>query len=102
MKFKFVAAAVLSGLISAVYADDAVLRNAERIIELKDGSKVVVFKDKKMAMRDKNGRTAHMKPGHVMETKDGQQIIMIGNEVARLDWLTRDGHGQGAWGRMPN
>jgi hypothetical protein len=26
-----------------------------------------------------------MKSGHVMETKDGQRVIMIGNETARLE-----------------
>ena len=40
-----------------------------------------------MGMEDKYGRTARMKQGHAMETKDGQSIIMIGDEVARLDWV---------------
>jgi Copper resistance protein K len=46
---------------------------------------VYVFKDGKMGMEDRLGRVVGMKPGHVMETKDGQRIIMIGNELARLD-----------------
>lgn len=53
--------------------------------DMKDGSTLVVFKDGKMSMKDKLGRTAAMKAGHVMETKDGQRIIMIGNEIARLE-----------------
>lgn len=59
--------------------------NIARKFELKDGSTVIIFKDGKMSMQDKLGRTAAMKPGHVMETKDGQRIIMIGNEIARLE-----------------
>lgn len=57
----------------------------EKSVELKDGSTVYLFKDGKMAMEDKLGRVVRMKEGHVMETKDGQRVIMIGDEVARLD-----------------
>lgn len=56
-----------------------------KTLTLKDGSTVTLFKDGKMAMRDKLGRATQMKPGHVMETVDGQRIIMIGNEVARIE-----------------
>ena len=38
-----------------------------------------------MAMEDKLGRTVGMKPGQIMETKDGQKIIMHGNEIMRLE-----------------
>jgi hypothetical protein len=31
------------------------------------------------------GRVTRMQPGHAMETKDGQRIIMVGDEVARLE-----------------
>lgn len=53
--------------------------------ELKDGTKLTVFNDGKMSMLDKFGKAASMKPGHVMETKDGQRIIMVGNEIARIE-----------------
>lgn len=64
----------------------------EKTIELKDGSTVYFFKDGKMAMEDKHGRVAYMKPGIVMETKDGKKIIMIGNEVSRLEPILRGDH----------
>lgn len=53
--------------------------------ELKDGSTVYVFKDGKMAMEDKLGRVFSMNDGHAMETKDGQKILMKGNEIWRLE-----------------
>lgn len=59
----------------------------EKSVQLKDGSTVHIFPDGKMAMENKFGRPTHMAPGHVMETKDGKQIVMKGNEVARLDQL---------------
>jgi hypothetical protein len=60
---------------------------------LKDGSTVHMFKDGKMAMEDKNGRTTAMKPGKVMETSDGKQLIMVGNELARLEWVRKSALG---------
>ena len=42
-----------------------------------------------MGMEDKLGKVVSMKAGHVMETKDGQRIIMIGNELARLESLLK-------------
>ena len=76
-------AVALSALAGSAFAVDE--GNVQRSIPLKDGSTVYIFKDGKMGMEDKNGRSVRMKEGHVMETKDGQKIIMIGNEVARLD-----------------
>lgn len=92
MKKAIMIAAVISGLTASAFAGDLGRKDAERVIELKDGSTLYIFKDKKMAMEDKVGRAVRMKPGHVMETKDGQQIIMVGDEVARLDWLLHEGH----------
>lgn len=54
---------------------------------LKDGSIVYVFKDGKMGMENTFGNVVRMKQGHAMETRDGQRIIMIGDEVARLDTI---------------
>lgn len=67
------------------FAVDA--QNVARQIPLKDGTTVYVFKDGKMAMEDKLGHTLGMKHGVVMETADGQRIVMVGNEIARLDVL---------------
>ena len=64
----------------------------EKSIPLKNGSTVHFLKGGKMAMEDKNGNAVRMKPGEVMETKDGQKIIMHGDEVMRLDNLLKEGH----------
>lgn len=80
------AAAVLFSAHVALAADKA---NVDKSIPLKDGSTVYIFKDGKMAMEDKLGRVVPMKPGHVMQTKDGQSILMVGNELARLDWIRK-------------
>lgn len=57
----------------------------QKTVPLKDGSTVHIFKDGKMAMEDKYGRSVRMEPGHVMEAKNGEKITMQGDEVARLD-----------------
>jgi predicted lipoprotein with Yx(FWY)xxD motif len=92
MKRNILVAAILSGLISTAFAGDAARAAAEKVIEMKDGSTLYIFKDKKMSMEDQYGRATRMKPGHAMETKDGQQLMMVGDEVARLDWLLKEGH----------
>lgn len=92
MKKTTMAVAVLSILASSAFAGDAARKESEKVFEMKDGSTLYIFRDKKMAMEDKHGRAMRMKPGHVMETKDGQQLIMMGDEVARLDWLLKEGH----------
>lgn len=49
--------------------------------ELKDGSTLYVFKGGKMGMEDKKGRAFSMKNAYPMETKDGEKIMMYGNEL---------------------
>ena len=95
MKKGTIAAIVLSTFMSAALADDAARKEAEKVIEMKDGSTLYIFKNKKMAMQDKYGRATRMTPGHVMETRDGQQIIMIGDEVAYLNFLIKKDHMDG-------
>ena len=58
------------------------MSQVEKSVPLKDGSTIYVLKGGKMGMEDKNGRAASMEPGVIMETKDGQRVVMIGNEVA--------------------
>ena len=82
---KMLAIVALSSLGVTAYAVDA--SQVEKSIELKDGSTVYIFKDGKMGMEDKYGRATYMESGHVMETKDGQKITMVGDEVGRLDSL---------------
>ncbi len=84
--FKKVVVAVASGMfaLSAFGVDSDQI---EKSIQLRDGSTVHVFTDGKMGMEDRFGRAVHVAPGHAMETKDGKQIVMNGNEVARVDQL---------------
>jgi len=67
-----------------IQADSA---QVETFIELKDGSTIYIFKDGKMGMVNKFGRATYMASGHVMETKDGEKIIMNGNEIWRVEQL---------------
>lgn len=64
----------------------------EQSIPLKNGSTVHMLKGGKMAMEDKNGNAVRMKPGEVMETKDGKKIMMHGDEVMRLDPILHKDH----------
>lgn len=52
-------------------------------VALKDGTRVIVFTDGKMAMRDKRGLPMEMEEGQPMEAGDGRFILMHGNEVLR-------------------
>ena len=79
-----VAAATSLFALSAFALDET---QVEKSVQLKDGSTVHVFADGKMAMEDKFGRASFMAPGQAMQTRDGQTIVMNGNEVARLDQL---------------
>ena len=75
---------------SSMFALSAIALDAtqvEKAIQLKDGSTVHIFPDGKMAMEDRFGRARHMAPGQAMQTRDGQTVVMNGNEVARLDQL---------------
>jgi len=80
-------AAACSLVALSAFAVDA--SKVEKSIELKDGSTMYVFKDGKMGMESKTGSVTSMTNGQVMEGKDGQRYIMVGNEVARLDWLMK-------------
>jgi hypothetical protein len=71
------AAVLVAGGAALASQDDA------REIPLKDGSTLIIFKDGKMTMRDARGNTHSMKEGVRMETKDGQVIMMKGNEIWR-------------------
>jgi len=58
-------------------------------VELKDGTTVHVFKDGKMAMEGVYGAITSMPSGHVMEAKNGEKLVMNGNETARLSMSLR-------------
>ena len=87
---KLLMVVAMSAVTATAFAVDAA--QVEKSIELKDGSTVYIFKDGKMAMEDKLGRAVRMKKDTVMETKDGQKIIMHGDEVMRLDSLLHKDH----------
>ena len=82
---KIVVAAASSMVAVSAFATDA--NQVEKSVQLKDGSTVHVFADGKMAMQNQYGRAVFMEPGHVMQTAEGKQIAMNGNEIARLEQL---------------
>ncbi|MFT3847373.1 MAG: CopK family periplasmic copper-binding protein [Propionivibrio sp.] len=77
----------MSTVAASAFANDYARREAKQVIDLKDGATVYVFDNGKMAMESKYGRAERMAPEVVMETKDGQKLAMVGDEVARLDSL---------------
>lgn len=94
--FKYILVFVLTSAISAAaLANDAARAEARQVFNLKDGSTLYIFNDGKMAMEDRYGRAARMKPDTVMETRDGQKIIMHGDEVMRLESLLKKDHSDG-------
>jgi hypothetical protein len=90
LKKMLMIAAMSTVAISAFAAYPA--EQVQKAIQLKNGSTVYILKDGKMAMEDKVGRAVRMKQGEVMETKDGEKIIMHGDEVMRLDSILHDQH----------
>ena len=57
--------------------------------ELKDGGKIVVMKDGKMAHMDATGKRIAMKDGTMMEAKDGSKLMMKNNAI----WKQLSEHG---------
>ena len=89
---KMLMVAIMSAVSVTAFASDEARAAAQQVIELKDGSTVYIFKDGKMGMEDKLGRAVRMKQGQVMEAKDGQKIMMHGDEVWRLDNILHQNH----------
>lgn len=87
MSKKIAVAAMAVAAFSATTAFGVDQANVQRSIELKDGSTLYVFKDGKMGMENQRGRPAPMKPGVLMETKSGEKIMMMGNELMRVERL---------------
>ena len=82
---KILLVAAISVFAASAFALDE--GQVQKVVELKDGSTVYIFKDGKMAMESKYGQVESMAPGHVMEAKDGQKITMQGDSVARLQTI---------------
>lgn len=76
----------VAGLVSPAIAFDN-LEYVSQVVELKDGSTLYIFKDGKMGMESSRGQIVYMRPGAVMEAKDGRKIVMKGNEVWRVEEL---------------
>ena len=86
---------VVMGSLVALSAFSADMANVAKSIPLEDGSTVYVFKNGKMGMEDKLGRSKRMKPGHLMKTKDGGMLTMVGDEVMRVESLRMEAKGGG-------
>ncbi len=84
LKTLLLVAAISAATASAFAVDQS---QVQQSIELKDGSTVYILKDGKMGMESKWGHATSMESGQVMETKDGKKIVMIGNEIWRVDEL---------------
>ena len=90
---KMLVVAAMSAVTVTAFANDSARNEAKQVINLKDGSTVYVFDGGKMAMESRFGVATRMDPGAVMETKDGKKITMVGDEVARLDFLLKQDYG---------
>ncbi len=93
MSSKLVMAAALLAVGTSAFAFDQA--NIDKILPLQDGTSVYIFKDGKMAMEDRLGRSVSMAEGRVMRTRDGQTVAMVGNETARLDSIRKTTLGGG-------
>jgi len=85
-------AVVLSAVAVSAIADEGHARRAaERTIPLQDGSIVYVFDGGNMGLENKYGIARYTKPGTMLKAQDGTEFAMVGNEVARLDALLKEG-----------
>lgn len=91
MMKKLLMVAVMNAVAASAFAAYPV-EQVEKAIPLKNGSTVYILKDGKMGMEDKMGKAVRMKQGEVMEAKDGQKIMMHGDEVMRLDSILHSQH----------
>ena len=89
---KLLMTVAIATLATSAFANHNISSEDAKKIDLKDGATAHVFKNGKMAMENKFGLVRSMKPGEVMEAKDGQKIAMEGDETARLDTLSKTGH----------
>lgn len=93
----FAIALAISAAVSAAapaFAHDALETSSivKTKVELSDGGNLYVFQDGKMARQDRFGRAVFLKRGESLTAVDGSKIVAVGNEVARLDALLKEGH----------
>jgi len=91
LKKMLVVAALSAVSVMAVASELDARETAKQVIDLKDGSIVYVFDGGKMALENKYGIAVRTEPGTVLTTADGRSITMVGDEVARLDELLKEG-----------
>ena len=89
---KLLMTVAIATLATSAFANHNISSEDAKKVDLKDGATLHVFKNGKMAMENKFGLVRGMKPGEVMETKNGEKFTMEGDETARLDSLARIGH----------
>ena len=87
-----VLATLLGALSAPAFAGDAAVQAAKEMIPLADGGTLYIFKDGLMAQEDRFGRATYQKIGTSVVAKDGRNIAITSNEVARLYSLLRKGH----------
>ncbi len=85
-------AAAVTGLTGPAFARDELQQSAPQVVSLKDGATLYIFKDGKMARENKFGQPWLFKKNEVLDTADGRKLTPVGNEVARLDGLLKNGH----------
>lgn len=94
MIFRIISVAAAGSMVAlTVFAVD--VDKVWKSVELKDGSTVHIFADGKMGMEDRFGRPMYMEPGTIMVTMDGKKMIMIGNEVRRIEKMRKDKYPSG-------
>ena len=93
MKSQIVIAALLSALSVPAFAGHAAAQAAKEMVPLADGGPLYVFKDGKMAPESRFGRAVYQSIGASVATKDGRNIAITSNEVARLSSLLEQEHG---------
>ena len=87
---KMMMVVAMSAVTVCSFAAESDARNeAIKVIEMENGATVYVFKGGKMAVENKLGTAVSTKSGTILKTKDGQSLTMVGNEVARLDFLLK-------------
>ena len=83
-----IVAAAMSAFSLTAFANDR-FPNAwpmEKQVELKDGGRLLLYKDGKMAVEDKYGNPVWtIKSGGTVEARNGEKITVNSNEIQRLD-----------------
>jgi hypothetical protein len=83
---------ILAIAAAPVFAMDAQPSNLSKTVPLKGGETLYVFKDGRMAKANQFGRPVFLKQGEILTPIDGQPIAAVGNEIAQLSGLIRQGH----------